>query len=99
MRTYYDTIDDALREWGRFELYPHRRSAAVQVVDKVIAADGPRAPTFYVTGGRNYVGVFADDGHRLVRIQGRQIWSRWGIDGVSMRVTPPDEDLPYRWDL
>ena len=84
---------------GEFQMYPHRRTATIVVVNKVIAVDGSKSPKFYVTAGRSYVGVFADDGHRLIRIQGRQIWSRCRIEGMSMRVTPPDEDLPYRWSL
>lgn len=99
VRDLHGTIEDALRSWGKFDSQPHRVRATISVVNSVIAADGSLSPTFYVTSGRSYVGVLADDGHRLLRIQGRQIWSRCRIDGMLPRVTPPDDDLPYRWEL
>lgn len=99
MRSHHGSLDDALREWGAFEHHPDRRATTAAVVAKVIAADGSKTPSFYVTGAGSYVGVIGDDGHRLVRIQGRQIWSRCHIEGMSPRVTPPDQDLPFRWDL
>lgn len=103
-RHSFASIESALQAWGGFAPRRDRFARAVAAVEAVIVIDKSTRPTFYLTEGRNYVGVLDDDGVRLVRIQGHKMRARHRAAGFTAR-TPvqgkslPDDNLPFGLDF
>jgi hypothetical protein len=103
-RLPFASIEAALQAWGGLALRRDRFTRAAAAVEAVIAIDKSTRPTFYLTAGRNYVGVLDDEGVRLVRIQGRKVRARHRAAGFTARTAVagkslPDDNLPFGLDL
>lgn len=94
MRTVFTSLEHALVECEGFTGHPDSLLRAVVAVEAVIRLDNTQCPIFYLTFGRNFVGVLGDDGQRIARVNGLKVRARHCAEGFSQRIPVPGKSLP-----